>query len=100
MGLPAFVLIMVMTLAALAVGHVLGGPDPSDRTTLALACATRFPALGLLIASLNFPNAKPLPIVVTYLLACNLAVIPYMRWRKTQRGAQNVGQSSVAAARR
>ena len=99
-GLPAFLLIVVMTFAALAVGHVLGGPDPNDRTTLALACATRFPALGLLIASLNFPNAKPLPIVVAYLLAANLAVIPYMRWRKTQRGAQNVGQAKVAAARR
>ena len=99
-GVPAFLLIVVMTLASLAVGHVLGGPDPNDRTTLAVACATRFPALGLLIASLNFPNAKPLPIVVAYLLTANLTVIPYMRWRKTQRGAQNVGQASVAAARR
>lgn len=99
-GLPAFLLIVAITLAALAVGHVLGGPDPNHRTTLALSCATRFPALGLLIASLNFPNAKPMPIVVAYLLISNLAAIPYMRWRKTQRGAQNVGQASVAAARR
>lgn len=99
-GMPAFLLIVVMTLASLAVGHVLGGPDPNDRTTLALACATRFPALGLLIASLNFPNAKPLPIVVAYLLMAALAAMPYMRWRKAQFKAQNLGPSKVAAARR
>ena len=100
MGLPAFLLIVVMTFAALAVGHALGGPEPNDRTTLALACAARFPALGLLIASLNFPNAKPLPIVVAYLLASNLTVFLYIRWRKTQSEGQNVGQANIAAARR
>jgi bile acid:Na+ symporter, BASS family len=89
-GLEAAVLIAVMSLAALTVGHVLGGPDPHDRTTLALACTTRFPALGLLIASLNFPNAKPLPIVVSYLLIAAVTVMPYMRWRKGQRGERTV----------
>jgi BASS family bile acid:Na+ symporter len=90
MGLPAVVLIVAMTSAALAVGHVLGGPDPDDRTTLAIACATRFPALGLLIASLNFPNAKPLPIVVSYMLISALSVMSYIRWRKSQRRARTV----------
>jgi bile acid:Na+ symporter, BASS family len=89
-GLPAVVLIVATTLAALTVGHVLGGPDPDDRTTLAVACATRFPALGLLIASLNFPNAKPLPIVVSYLLIAALTLMPYTRWRRSQRRARTV----------
>ena len=83
-GLSGLAIIALMTCAALAVGHVLGGPAPTDRTTLAVACATRFPGLGLLIASLNFPNAKPLPIVVAYLLISTLAVIPYLRWRKQE----------------
>jgi hypothetical protein len=52
----------------------------------------------LLIASLNFPNAKPLPIVAAYLLASNLAVIPYMRWRKTQRGDQRAGRPGLDVA--
>ena len=30
-GLPSFALIVAVTCAALAIGHVLGGPDPSDR---------------------------------------------------------------------
>jgi bile acid:Na+ symporter, BASS family len=99
-GVPSFVLIVVMTWAALAVGHLSGGPDPADRTTLAVACATRFPALGLLVASLNFPNAKPQPLVAAYLLASTVAVIPYLRWRKSQREALNVVHARVAAAQR
>jgi bile acid:Na+ symporter, BASS family len=83
-GLSGLAIIVLTTCAALAVGHVLGGPAPGDRTTLAIACATRSSGLGLLIASLNFPNAKPLPIVVAYLLISRAAVIPYIRWRKTE----------------
>jgi len=97
-GLPSFALIVAVTCAALAIGHVLGGPDPSDRTTLALASATRFPALGLLIASLNMPDVKPMPVVAAYLVASTLAVIPYMRWRKTQRRHPAAGRPDMAAA--
>jgi len=84
LGLSGLAIIVLATYAALAVGHVLGGPEPRDRTTLAIACATRFPGLGLLIASLNFPNARPLPIVAAYVLISSVAVIPYMRWRRTE----------------
>jgi bile acid:Na+ symporter, BASS family len=83
-GLRGFVVIAVMTLAALAIGHALGGPDPNDRTALAVACSSRFPGLALLIASLNFPNAKPLPLVAAYLIASGLVAVPYLRWRKSQ----------------
>jgi len=88
MGFSAFALIVAITLAELAVGHFLGGPDPNDRTALAMICSARFPALVLLIATLNFPGAKPLPFVVTYLLVSNLATIPYVRWRKASSEAQ------------
>lgn len=84
-GLAAAGPIVALTLAALAIGHACGGPDPGNRTTLALVSAIRFPALGLLIASLNFPRAKPLPLMAASLLLANLAVIPYVWWRKRQR---------------
>jgi bile acid:Na+ symporter, BASS family len=82
-GFPGFAIIVVITCAELAIGHALGGPDPGDRTALAVTCASRFPALALLIASLNFPDARPLPIVAAYLLFSNVAAIPYVRWRKS-----------------
>lgn len=85
-GPTAFLLIVTMTLTALAIGHLLGGPDPNDRTCLALASATRFPAIGVLVASLNFPNVRPLPLVSAYALASTLAVIPYVRWRRARQG--------------
>jgi hypothetical protein len=41
----------------------------------------------MLIASLNYPDAKPLPVVGAYLLLSNLAVIPYLHWRTPRREA-------------
>jgi BASS family bile acid:Na+ symporter len=52
----------------------------------------------MLIASLNFPNAKPLPVVAAYLVFSNLAAIPYMRWRAAERKAQVAAQSNANAA--
>lgn len=87
-----------MTCAALAIGHVLGGPEPSDRTTPALASATRSPALGLLIASLNMPNTEPKPIVAAYLVASTLTVIPYLRWRRPHADTRSPADPTLAAA--
>ena len=84
-GLPGLGLIVLMTLAALAIGHVLGGPDPEERTTLAMTCASRFPGLALLVASVNFPNGNPLPVVVAYVLISSAAVFPYSRRRARPR---------------
>jgi BASS family bile acid:Na+ symporter len=86
-GPSGIAIIVVMTFAALAIGHALGGPDPNDCTALAIACASRFPALVLLIASLNYAGAKSLPVVAAYLLFSNLAAIPYMFWRASRRAA-------------
>lgn len=45
------VAIVLFVLVSLAVGHVLGGPDPEDRTVLALATASRHPGVALAVAS-------------------------------------------------
>ncbi|TPW14937.1 MAG: hypothetical protein FD129_988 [bacterium] len=83
-GLSGLLLIVLMTSVALAIGHLLGGPDPDNRTVLAVTGATRFPGLAVLVAQLNFPNARPLPIVVAYLLISSLAVLPYIKWRQSR----------------
>jgi BASS family bile acid:Na+ symporter len=86
-GLSGIAITVVMTFAALAIGHALGGRDPNDCTALAIACASRFPALVLLIASLNYAGPQSLPVVAAYLLFSNLAAIPYMFWRASRRAA-------------
>jgi BASS family bile acid:Na+ symporter len=42
--------IAAFSLVGLVLGHVLGGPDPDDRTVLALSTSTRHPAMALAIA--------------------------------------------------
>jgi bile acid:Na+ symporter, BASS family len=77
LALVAFVVV------GLAVGHFLGGPDPANRSILALATATRHPGVALVIATQNFPEAKLVaPAVLLYLLVCTIASLPYVFWRK------------------
>jgi BASS family bile acid:Na+ symporter len=71
------------TLIGLAVGHILGGPDPGNRTALALATCSRHPGMALTIASLNFPDQKAafMAVVILHLIVGALVSIPYLRWR-------------------
>ena len=69
--------------AGLIVGHVLGGPDPDNRTVLALATAARHPAIALAIARLNFPDEKAIiPALLLYLLTMLIVSFPYVTWRR------------------
>jgi bile acid:Na+ symporter, BASS family len=76
------VAILAFVLVGLLAGHLLGGPDPDDRTALALATATRHPGVALVIASGAFPGQKLVaPALVLYLLICFIATLPYVLWR-------------------
>lgn len=78
----------VLTLVAFVViglisGHFLGGPDPDDRTVLALSSASRHPAIAVSLASINFPQEKDVVVVVLmYLIISALLTLPYSAWRK------------------
>ena len=75
--------IATFTLLGLLMGHLLGGPDAEDRTVLALAAASRHPAVALAIASASFPEQKlVLPAVLLALLTGIVATVPYSAWRK------------------
>jgi BASS family bile acid:Na+ symporter len=75
------VAIVMVTFAGLAIGHVLGGPNPDHSVVLALSTASRHPAIALAIASADFPNVQFGPIVLLCLLVNALAVIPYIKWQ-------------------
>jgi len=67
----------------LAVGHLLGGPDPNHRTILALATATRHPGVALAIAAGNLQGETLVaPALMLYLLVGAIASAPYVIWRK------------------
>ncbi len=77
-GMGALVCVMIV---ALAIGHALGGPDPEDRTTLAVACATRHVGIAVLVAGV-FKGPNILVVIAAYVVASALVSIPYLKWRR------------------
>jgi BASS family bile acid:Na+ symporter len=74
--------------AGLVVGHLLGGPDPDDRTVLAISTASRHPGVALALIHMTFPDAKAvLPVLLLYLIVNFIVGAPYIFWRK-KRGAK------------
>ena len=67
----------------LAAGHLLGGPDEGDRSVLALATATRHPAVAIAIAHAVAPHQNRVgAAVILYLVVAIILPIPYVRWRR------------------
>jgi predicted Na+-dependent transporter len=78
--------IVVFTLAGLAVGHVLGGPDEDGRTVLAFATVSRHPGVAMAVASLTGEPLAPVGVLLAVVVS-ELAVVPYKLWRKRLRAA-------------
>jgi BASS family bile acid:Na+ symporter len=75
--------IAAFVVVGLAAGHLLGGPDPEDRTVQALSTASRHPGIALAIASANFPEQKLTPAaILLYLIVSAIISMPYLDWRK------------------
>ena len=75
--------IVAFLVLGLAVGHVLGGPTPGDRSVLALATAARHPGVAMAIAQLIFPSDKSVAAtVLLYLITSAVVTLPYVMWRK------------------
>jgi BASS family bile acid:Na+ symporter len=78
--------LFAMTLVALTVGHLMGGPDPADRTALAVSCATRHVGVAMLTAS-AVPGPKTAVFVLAYVLTAGVASAAYLRWRSSASAA-------------
>jgi BASS family bile acid:Na+ symporter len=76
--------IVLLTAGALVVGHLLGGPEPATRTILAVASASRYPALCFLVIALNYARMGVEGVVLAYTLIAALARMPYIAWRRRQ----------------
>jgi BASS family bile acid:Na+ symporter len=70
-------------LIGLIIGHLLGGPDPDNRPILALATASRHPAVAMAIAHANFPEQKLAGAAVfLYLILSGILSALYLSWVK------------------
>jgi BASS family bile acid:Na+ symporter len=81
-GQGTILAIVIFTVAGLAIGHLLGGPDPHHAVVLALSTACRHPAIALAVASTNFPNERFGALILLYLIVNALAGIPYVMWQR------------------
>jgi bile acid:Na+ symporter, BASS family len=82
-GQNSILSLFAIILAGLITGHCLGGPDPNERTVLALASSTRHPGVAMAIATINFPEEDVLAVAFIYLLMGSIVAIPYLLWRRS-----------------
>jgi BASS family bile acid:Na+ symporter len=77
--------VLVFTAVAaigLGTGHLLGGPDPRDRTVLALATAARHPGIAAAIGGTTaVGQPHVLAAVLLYFFLGALLALPYVAWR-------------------
>ena len=84
-GVPGLAACAATTLAALAAGHVLGGPQRETRAAVAIVSAARNPGLALLVATLNKAEPRVIATILAYLVVSILLVSAYVMWRRTER---------------
>ncbi|MEA2094296.1 MAG: hypothetical protein U9P11_07015 [Pseudomonadota bacterium] len=80
---PALLILAILIIAALAIGHILGGPTEDDRTALAIACATRHIGIAVLVAA-SVPGPRTAVLVAAYIVTAAVVSIPYLRWRRSR----------------
>jgi len=96
-GNGTVLIIAAMVAIGLAIGHVLGGPDLTERTVLALSTASRHPAVALAIAvAVGVESKAALAAILLYLIVSTLVCVPYVMLRKRQSIAAH---SPIAPAR-
>ena len=82
-GNGVLICLIAFTLVGIAVGHLLGGPNPHNRAVLALATGTRHPGIAIAISSINFPSQKSvLAVVLFHLIIGAIVSLPYVRRHK------------------
>jgi BASS family bile acid:Na+ symporter len=73
---------VVVTVLAVAIGHVLGAPDSDTRTAVAVSSALKNPGLALLVATRNHVPPAVTANVLAYLLCAAILVTMYVAWRR------------------
>ncbi|PYT01755.1 MAG: Na+-dependent transporter [Acidobacteria bacterium] len=82
-GNGTIIAIIAFAVVGMIAGHLLGGPEPNDRTVLAIATSSRHPAIAIALASANAGEGDVklvAAVVVLYALISVVVSIPYIKW--------------------
>ena len=85
----SYVVIGAVSVASLAIGHLLGPQNGEEKTVLAVECAVRHPGLAIAIGASNFTPQRALPVLVPCVLTFIVIATAYLVWRG--RSAQRPG---------
>lgn len=95
-GWPALFAILITAATAIAIGHILGGPEPAKRSGLATASLARNIGLALFIGELANLGETMVPILLAYMVLGALLALPYSLWMKhRQRASRNPTNAAV-----
>jgi BASS family bile acid:Na+ symporter len=104
MGNGTLLAMLIMALAGLAIGHYVGGPEQDNRVVLALATATRHPAVAIAIGDAAFPGNPTIRVAVLFaVIVVAVATMPYSSWaarhqsERRQRSMHLSGRRSTVA---
>ncbi|HTT09764.1 MAG TPA: hypothetical protein VMG60_02650 [Burkholderiaceae bacterium] len=80
----SYVVMFAVSAAALAIGHFLGPKDAHERTTLAVECAVRHPALAIGIGVAASSSQQAMPVLVPCVITFIAVAMIYMSARGRQ----------------
>jgi len=84
LGWSAIAAVLIMAMAAVTIGHLLGGPRPDQRAGLAVASLARNIGLALFIAGVSADEEGMIPTLLAYMLLGTAVQILYSVWIKRQ----------------
>ncbi len=77
----SYVVIAAVSVAALAIGQLVGPPQAREKTILAVECAVRHPGLAIGIATTNYTPQQALPVLVPCIVVFIAIATTYLFWR-------------------
>ncbi len=84
LGWSAIAAILIIAVAAVTIGHLLGGPRPDRRAGLAVASLARNIGLALFIAGVGEGEEGVISTLLAYMILGTAVAIPYSVWIKRQ----------------
>lgn len=79
-GLGTIAMFVAFTVAALGVGHAMGGPERKHSIVLAYSCASRHPGVAISIATANFPGRNFVAAVILCMVVQGIVCPLYVKW--------------------